>query len=177
MIRRFAHPYAKAIMEVAASPDKAAGVRDDLRRFDSALGESSELRDLYANPGIDIEPKLRITETLATRLGISELAKRALDVLVRNRRINDVDAVIEALAEMIREATGTVAAEVRSAHALNESEVTELRRVLEKKAGRKVELQLSTDPSLIGGFVARIGSELYDASVAGKIDKFRESLD
>ncbi len=163
-------------MEVAESPDKAAGVHHELQRFDAARQESSELRDLYANPGIDVEPKLRITDALASRLGISALGKRVLDVLVRNRRINDLGAVDEALAEMIRQATGTVAAEVRSAHPLSDADVAELRRVLEKKAGRKVELQLSTDPSLIGGFVARIGSELYDASVAGKINKFRESL-
>ena len=29
---------------------------------------------------------------------------------------------------------------------------------------------------LLGGFVVQIGSEIWDASVAGKINKFRESL-
>jgi len=33
-----------------------------------------------------------------------------------------------------------------------------------------------TDPKLLGGFVARIGSEVYDASVIGKINRFRETL-
>ena len=59
---------------------------------------------------------------------------------------------------------------------LSDEDRAELQRTLEKKAGRKVEMVLTTDPTLIGGFVAKIGSEVYDASVLGKIDKFRESL-
>jgi len=69
-----------------------------------------------------------------------------------------------------------VAADVRSAKPLSEQEQAELRRTLEKKAGRKVELTIKTDTELIGGLVAKIGSEVFDASVLGKIEKFRESL-
>lgn len=177
MIRRFARPYAKAIMEVAGSAEKATAIRSELARFDEARQQSQELRELYANPGVDNEVKLKVTTALTSRLGLTELANRVLEVLIRNRRINGLDSVIEALAEKVRAATGTVAAHVRTAHRLSEAEVAELRRVLEKKAGGKVELDLATDPELIGGFVARIGSELYDASVAGKIHRFRESLD
>jgi len=177
LIRRFARPYAKAIMEVAGSAEKADALRGELARFETARKTSQELQEMYANPAIENETKIKVSAAMASRLGLSAMAGRVLEVLIRNRRINDLGSVIEALAEMVRTATGTVAAEVRSAHGLTEQEVAELRRALEKKAGKKVELQLSTDPALIGGFVARIGSEVYDASVAGKINKFRESLD
>ena len=87
-----------------------------------------------------------------------------------------VEISIEALAEMIRTATDTVAADVRSAKPLSDQEQAELRRTLEKKAGRKVELTIKTDTELIGGLVAKIGSEVFDASVSGKIERFRDSL-
>lgn len=177
MIRRFARPYAKAIMEVAGSAEKANALHGELTRFEQARTTSQELQEMYANPAIENEAKIKVTAVMASRLGLSGMAVKVLEVLIGNRRINDLESVIEALAEMVRAATGTVAAAVRSAHELNDQEVAELRRALEKKAGRKVELQVATDPSLIGGFVARIGSEVYDASVAGKIHKFRESLD
>ena len=176
MIRRFARPYARAIMDVAGSPEKANAIRFELTRFDEVRKSSAELQDLYANPGIEHAQKSKITETIAKRLGLSEMSAKVLDVLTRNRRMNGLDSVVEALAELVRQATDTVAAQVRSAKALNEQEQTELRRTLEKKAGHKVELSITTDAELIGGFVAKIGSEVFDASVSGKIDKFRESL-
>jgi len=176
MIRRFARPYARAIMEVVKPPDRAAALLEELKRFERTRVASPELRELYANPAFDANAKINVTRAVAARLGSSEMAVRVLEVLIRNHRINDLGAIGEALAELIRQATGTVAAAVRAAQQPTPAELDELRRTLEKKTGRKVEVDVTVDPTLLGGFVAQIGSEVYDASVSGKINKFRESL-
>lgn len=176
MIRRFARPYARAIIDVAGSPQKANELRGELMRFESAMKTSAELRDLYANPGIDEATKLAITQRLAAKLKLSEFATKALEVLVRFHRINDISAILAALAAYVNQALGVAVAEVRSAKSLNAGEIQQLAEMLSKKVGKKVELDIRTDPSLLGGFVAKIGSEIWDASVAGKINKFRESL-
>jgi len=176
MIRRFARPYARAIMDIAKTPEAAAGVRDDLAKFEQARRGANDLQELYANPGFDTETKLKITRTIAQRLGTGELSGRVLEVLIRNHRINDLGSIVEALAEMVRRATGTLAAEVRAAHPLTPKEQASLARTLEAKFGSKVEVTVTTDPALLGGFVAKVGSEVFDASVAGKINRFRESL-
>ncbi|HET7711929.1 MAG TPA: ATP synthase F1 subunit delta [Thermoanaerobaculia bacterium] len=175
-IRRFARPYARAMMDVAGSPEKANALRGELMRFSAALRDSADLREMYANPGVDTQSKLAITQKLAGRMHLSELAVRAVEVLVRNHRINDLDAVLAALTAYVNTALGVAVAEVRSAKKLTAEEVSELAAVLSSKVGKRVELDLHTDPTLLGGFVARIGSEIYDASVLGKIDRFRETL-
>jgi F-type H+-transporting ATPase subunit delta len=177
VIRRFARPYARAIMDVLGTPEKANALRNELANFETVRKASADLQQLYANPGIEHDSKMQVTRTLSARLGLSDMAVKVLEVLIRNHRMNNLDSIVEAVAEMVRQATNTVAADVRSAHRLSSQEEADLRLTLEKRAGRKVELVVSTDTDLIGGFVARIGSEVYDASVAGKIDKFRESLD
>ena len=176
MIRRFARPYGRAVMDVVQSPEKANAIRHELERFEQIRKSSSDLQELFANPGIEHAAKLKVTTALAKRLGLSDMTIKILGVLIGNHRMNELQSIVEALAEMVREATNTVAADVRSAYALTEENQAALRQALEKKAGRKVEMTVTTDPELIGGFVARIGSEVYDASVLGKIDKFRESL-
>ncbi len=176
MIRRFARPYARAIIDAAGSPQKANELRGELMRFASALRDTAELRELYANPAIDQETKLRITQQLARKAKMSDLAAKVLEVLVRNHRINDTDAVLSALAAYVNQALGVAVAEVRSAKHLNADELAQLADTLGKKVGKKVELDVRTDPSLLGGFVAQIGSDIWDASVVGKINKFRDSL-
>jgi F-type H+-transporting ATPase subunit delta len=176
VIRRFARPYARAIIDAAGSPQKANELRGELMRFASALRDTAELRELYANPAIDQETKLRITQQLARKAKMSDLAAKVLEVLVRNHRINDTDAVLSALAAYVNQALGVAVAEVRSAKHLNADELAQLADTLGKKVGKKVELDVRTDPSLLGGFVAQIGSEIWDASVVGKINKFRDSL-
>lgn len=176
MIRRFARPYARAIMDVMRSPAKAGEVRNELRAFEQARAQAPDLQELYANPGIEPQAKAKITEAIAKRLGLSEMAVKILNVLIQNHRINDLGAIVEALSTMVNEALDIVVADVRSAHRLDEQETCELQAMLERKVGKRVEIHLTVDPTLLGGFVARIGSEIFDASVAGKIEKFRTSL-
>jgi len=176
VIRRFARPYARAIMDVVQPAEKANAIRRELERFEQVRKSATDLQDLYSNPGIEIATKLKVTTALAKRLGLSDMSVKILGVLIGNHRMNNLGSIVDALAEMVRQATNTVAAEVRSATPLSDEDRAQLQRTLEKKAGRNVEMILTTDPALIGGFVARIGSEVYDASVLGKIDKFRESL-
>ena len=176
MIRRFARPYARAIMDAAGSPQKANELRGELMRFANALRGSTELRELYANPAIDQATALNITGQLARKMKASDLGTRTLEVLVRNHRINDLDAILEALRAYVNSALGVAVAEVRSAKSLAPEEIDQLAATLSKKVGKKVELDIRTDPKLLGGFVVRIGSEIWDASVIGKINKFRESL-
>ena len=176
MIRRFARPYAKALMEVAGSPEKANVLRGELLRFEAALRSSQELREVYANPGISAETKTSITDRIISRLKMSELAGRAITMLARFNRINDISAILEGLTAYVNDALGVAVAQIRSAKTLSPEEMSKLADVLSRKTGRKVELDVVTDPQLLGGFVARIGSEVFDASVVGKINKFRETL-
>ena len=176
MIRRFARPYARAIMDITGSPAAANDLRRELERFDAQRRKATDLQELYANPGIENDVKLKVTEQIASRSGLSALAVKVLDVLTRNHRINDLGAINDALAAYVNEALQIAVADVRTAHELNDDEQNQLRQTLEKKLGKKVELRLATDPTLLGGFVAQVGSEIWDASVAGKINKFRASL-
>jgi F-type H+-transporting ATPase subunit delta len=175
-IRRFARPYARAIMDAAGSPQKANEIRGELMRFEAAMNSSAELREMYANPGIDEKTKLAITSQLASKMKLTDGAKKTLEVLVRFHRINDLSAILSALQHYVNAALGVAIAEVRSAKSLTPDALSQLADTLSKKTGKRVELDVKTDPTLLGGFVARIGSEIWDASVAGKIHKFRESL-
>src|SRR6266851_2939995 len=169
MIRRFARPYAKALMEVAGSPEKANALRGELMKFEAALRSSAELREVYANPGIPAETKTAITDRIVGKLKMSEVAVRAIAMLVRFNRVTDISAILEGLTVYVNDALGVAVVEVRSAKTLSPDEMSKLAAVLSRKTGRKVELDVVTDPKLLGGFVARIGSEVYDASVIGKI--------
>lgn len=171
MIRRFARPYARAFMDVAGSPQQAQVLLDELRRFETARKSSADLAQLLANPGVPTETKLRVTTEIGRRLSLSPMAAKILEVLVRNQRVNQTGAILDAWRELINNTLGIAVAKVRAAYELNNDEQARLRTALEKKVGRKIELELSTDPTLLSGFVATVGSSVYDASLLGQIHR------
>lgn len=176
MIRRFARPYARAMMDLAGTPQQADALEKELRKFEAARSASAELANLIENPGVDAEGKLRVVRELARRIGVSDLGGRLLEVLLRHHRLNSLGAVLDAWRELINQALDVTVAEVRAAHALDDGERRSLQSALESRFGRKIDLRLATDPALLGGFVATVESEVWDASVRGRLAKFRESL-
>ena len=176
MIRKFARPYAKALMEIQPDPRAAQQTLEELSRFEAARASSSELEELFRNPAFDAETRIRVATEMSKRLGLSDLAVRIISVLIRNHRANDLGSIIEAWRASVNNALGVAVAKVRTAHPLAAEEQAQLQASLEKRFQRKIELQLSTDPSLLAGFIAQVESEVYDASVTGQLNKFKESL-
>lgn len=176
MIRSFARPYARAIMEVVPELPKAQALYAQIAQFEQARKSSPELAEVLANPGVSMEQKNRVIDAIASRLEIEPVGVRILHVLAQNHRLNHLAQVLQAWKAMMNERLGVEVAEVSSAHPLSDAEKERLRAALEKKVGKRIELELRTDPSLLAGFVARVGSEIYDASVVGQIQRFQSSI-
>src|SRR5258708_25385371 len=102
MIRRFARPYARAILDVAGSPAAAQDVRSQLQRFEAARRGSADLNQLYANPGIDHAVKVKVTNAITARLGFSEPPLKALGLPITNHPINPVGPILAAVPAYIR---------------------------------------------------------------------------
>ena len=177
MIRRFARPYARAIMDAAGSPAKANELRGELMRFASALRGSRELRELYANPAIDQattlddHPAAR-AEDEGVRPGCEDARGAGAQSPHQRPRRDPRGARGVRERRPRRGRRGSAPREEPRRPTRSTSWPT----TLSKKVGKKVELDIRTDPKLLGGFVVKIGSEIWDASVIGKINKFRESL-
>jgi F-type H+-transporting ATPase subunit delta len=84
--------------------------------------------------------------------------------------------LLQAYRQRVREFQKIVRAEVVTAEPLSAERAQAVERGLEQASGRNVQMDLRVDPSLIGGVVARIGSTIYDASVATQLQKMKQRL-
>lgn len=175
-MRRFARPYADALLSTAGSTEEAVEARDQLRRFGEAMEAEPKLRKVVANPAIPQAAKEKILEALADELAIEVLARRFLHALLTRYKLDRLDEILEGIDERLNERLGIVIAEVESAQPLSADEESRLREVLREKLGREVELEISVNPGLLAGFVVKTGSELFDASVKGQLARLTERL-
>ncbi len=74
------------------------------------------------------------------------------------------------------ERLGYVRADVSSAHSLSEMQRANLEAQLSRLAGKKAKLKFTTDPALLAGVMARVGSTVYDGSVRGQLERLRARL-
>ena len=99
-----------------------------------------------------------------------------VQVLVANDRLGVVPAVRALFEDLKREQEGVLEAQITSAFALDDGQQSALVRRLESKYQRKVSVQVSVDPQLIGGVKIVVGDKVLDASVRGKLDAMAVAL-
>ncbi|MFN7989895.1 MAG: ATP synthase F1 subunit delta [Thermoanaerobaculia bacterium] len=173
----FARPYVDALFEVAGSPDAVEALLPSLDTVARALETNEELRAFLANPGVGRKEKRGLVEAIAGSANAPVLAARLLRALLDRGRILRLPAVLAAVRDQVDRARGVVEATVRSATPLPADAEAAIRAALESRTGTRVRVRTELDPSLLSGFVVRLGSELFDASLSRRLERARRALE
>jgi F-type H+-transporting ATPase subunit delta len=183
MISVVAARYAKALGDVVAAHDAhadAAGIAAQLRAVEEIIESSSELRNALASPAVAPSRKRAVLSRLMDsrpELGsVLPQVRNFLFVVIDHRRIMELKSIIEAFEASIDQRLGFVQAAISSARDLTAGQQASLEVQLSRLAGKKARLRFTTDPALIAGVVARVGSVVYDGSVRGQLDRLRIKL-
>jgi F-type H+-transporting ATPase subunit delta len=172
-----AKSYAKAIFELARERDQADQLEAELARVAALIGEDGELATVLSQPWVTPANKRKLAEELGQRLELSKLGRDVLALVAAHGRADHLRAIATAYRGMLDAAHGRVRARVRTAVPLTDGDRTaltaKLSSVLESK---QVVLDEVTDRSLLGGFVAEIGSLIVDGSLDGQLARLRHQL-
>lgn len=170
-----ARRYARALFELAQEGQGATLARE-IDAFAQLYTEQAELRAALENPLVSTPAREAIAKDIGERLGMGELAQKALRVLIENRRVAAVPAIAAELKRLTDEAQGIVRATVTSAGPLSSVYLDRLRTELERATRKKVVLTHQTDPALIAGVVTRVGDRVVDGSLRAKLAQFKDSV-
>jgi F-type H+-transporting ATPase subunit delta len=173
----FARPYVDALFEVAGGPDAVEALLPSLDTVARALETNEELRAFLANPGVGRKEKRGLVEALGGSVNAPVLATRLLRALLDRGRVLRLPAVLAAIRDRVDRERGVVEATVRTATPLAADAEASIRAALESRTGARVRVRTELDPSLLSGFVVRLGSELFDASLSRRLDKARKALE
>jgi F-type H+-transporting ATPase subunit delta len=174
--RKLATRYARALLE--ALPDAAEQTLAD--EFLSALADSlksnAELRAFLLNPASSSQAKKTLLTELSARRGVPDRVNTFLGMLVDNTRMANLPSMAELFHTQREHGQGTVSAVLTSAAPLTAELQSRATAALEKLSGRKVNLTVQIDPSLLGGAVAQVGSMVYDGSLKTQLARLRTTM-
>jgi len=168
--------YAQAVFDLAKDSKALDAVEQDFAKFSAAWRESADLREAARSPLIEPQDKARALTAVAAKLGASELGRNLIGVAALNRRASDLPGIFSAYRALVARERGARQVEIISARPLGEAEKSAIIEGLKQQLGARVEAETSVDASLIGGFVVRVGSRQFDASVKSKLDALRLAL-
>ena len=167
--------YATALIELSEEEKIQAEVGSQLADFAGACGDG-ELRKVLLDPSCSHADKAAILGDVAGKLKLSDLLKNFVMVLLENKRLALVAAINEAFQALFDEKAGRVKAEVVLPFEPDKAESEEIRKGLERATGKDVVMDVTVDPELIGGVVAKVGSLVYDGSVRTQLENIKNNI-
>jgi F-type H+-transporting ATPase subunit delta len=171
--------YAKALFQVIQSDQSAEELDPTLKILEAvsrAFKEQDYFRHAMLNPGFDREAKVQALKALLEKMQVSGPVVRFLEYLVRKNRFRYLGQITQAFAALVAEFQGIITVSISTARELSREEQETVTRDIESITGRKVQVQWSVNPSLIGGMMIRVGEAVVNGSVQGQLVALRKSL-
>lgn len=171
-----ARRYASSLHELAVDEGSADRVENDLKGFEQLLAESDDFRRLVHSPAFSSQTQADAMKAIVAKADVAPLTGNFLQVVARNRRLFALPGIITAYKRIAADARGEVTAYVTSAHELTDEHRSELKVTLKDIAKKDVTLDVTVDPSILGGLVVRLGSRQIDTSLKTKLNKMKLAL-
>jgi F-type H+-transporting ATPase subunit delta len=169
--------YASALFELALEEKALDSVKADLEKFDALLAESPDLERLVRSPVFSADDKLKALSAILDKAGIKGLAANFLRVLTTNRRLFAVRDVVRGYRALVARHRGEVTAQVIVAEKLSDKNLAALKDALKSKtAGKDIDLDVKIDPSIIGGLIVKVGSQMVDSSLRTKLNSIKLAM-
>jgi F-type H+-transporting ATPase subunit delta len=175
-----ARPYAKALFDLANAERKLPEWSGALGAAAAVLADPGAKRAL-ANPGFDGGARATLVGSIATAIKGGELlgstaGKNLLRLLAENDRLPALPEIAAQFDALKAEAENKVKVTVTAAAPVDGGIAEQIKKSLEKKLGRVVELTLAVDASLIGGAVIQADDMVIDGSVRTRLQRLTEKL-
>jgi F-type H+-transporting ATPase subunit delta len=162
--------YAAAIYDLAFEP-----WLEQLGNIQRVLKGDATLRAALDDPRTSNPDKLqRLSQAVPKPLTAD--VRKFMGILFEAGQLDQLDAILLEFDHLVRRRPELKVAQVTSAVALTEAEKDALRAKLVNRFGQELEFEFNVDASLIGGVYLRIGDQVIDGSVSGKLAALRDRL-
>jgi F-type H+-transporting ATPase subunit delta len=167
--------YAKAVLQLANETKVAEAMFDDMKSVHATIQGSKELRSVLKSPVVKLNDKKEALLSIFAKQ--SKATKQLIQVLVDNKRIALLNGVASSYIDLYNESKGVKVARVITAVALTqELEKKILAKVKDLTASTSVTLNKEIDPSIIGGFILRVGDLQYNASISNQLGNIKREF-
>ena len=158
----------------------------DLEEVPRAIGQLSAIADLMekdkhfktlmVSPVFTDDEKQKAIALIAQKLNMAEGTAKYLVHISNEKVLSALTEMVKSIITLYLEMKKRVKAVVTSPVSISREYEQQLIQSLKQVTGRDIDLELVTDPSLLGGVRIKVGSTMYDSSIKGQLGLLRDKL-
>ncbi len=167
--------YAQSFLDISIGKNILDKVTEDFGLVHRTLIKSDELLRAIASPVIKAETKKSIITEIFGKL-ISKDSLYFLEFIISKGREKTLSEILERFESLKDELTGYIKLDVTTAFNFTDEQKRHLQEKFESFLKKKVHLTFKVDQNIIGGFVAKAGDTVYNASIAHQLGLLKKQL-
>jgi F-type H+-transporting ATPase subunit delta len=171
-----ARRYARALFDVVIKSGDPLAAIGELRAKAALLAAHPDLRRVLTGVDIPVSAKAGVMRELIRLQPVSPLVARLLLLLIENDDVDELELLAEDFERRVMDLHQIVRVEVTTAIPLGADREQALRDALARVTGRQVRLVARVEPEILAGVVAKVGSRVFDGSIARHLERVRERL-
>jgi len=167
---RAALRYAKATLNLAKEKGLAKEINNDMLLIDKTIEENHDLLNMLKSPII----KSAVKKSILTKLfegKVNVITLGLIRLLIENKRLPLLPLVAVEYTVIYDFLKGVEIAHVTSAVPLNKDLENRILKKVREMSGKDISLKNIIDPSIIGGFILRVGDKQYDSSISSRLNQ------
>ncbi len=172
-----ARPYAEALLKVSANGN-ATDLAAEIRAV-ADVAANAQMRQFADSPKIDSKQVFELLTGVArmpSGAPLSDEAKNLLRTVIDNGRLAVLPEIAAQFQALVDARTGVSQATIESAFPIDATQVADVKSVMERRFGRKLETRVVVVPELIGGVRVIVGDEVLDTSIRARLDRMKAAL-
>jgi F-type H+-transporting ATPase subunit delta len=171
-----ARRYAKALYELAHASGDAEAVGRELGQVAAVYAADARTRHVLTRPWVKPGDRRAVAAAIAQKMGARKLVQDFVGLVADRGRADHLPEIIAAYRLLVDAGLGRARAQVRTAVAFTDAEKQQLATRLERVLGKRIILEEQVDATLLGGFIAQVGSLILDGSLDGQLARMRQRL-
>jgi F-type H+-transporting ATPase subunit delta len=169
-----ARPHAKAIFTLALADNKLHEWSEMLSIF-SYIAQNIYVKKILVDPRINWQQRASLFIDVCAQI-LDEKPKNFLEVLAMHKRLSILPAVADLYEQLCNKYENIIKIRIISAMPLVKEQQEKLQQCLQKRIGAKIIPEYEQDQSILGGIIIRIGDQVIDGSIRGKLQGLEKYL-
>ena len=173
---RTARRYAKALYDVAHETGATEAIGQELEQVAAICAGDAGAHDVLTRPWIKPADRRAVAMAIAQKVGARKLVQDFAGLVAERGRADHLPEIVEAYRTLVDAELGRTRAQVGPRLPSTAGEKQQLSGKLEHAVGKRIILEEQVDATLLGGFIAQVGSLIFDGSLDGQLARMRQRL-
>ncbi len=172
---KVSYRYASSLLETAEEKNILAAIALNIQLIKDTLKENPRLQRILENPIIKSPVKISILEEIfKSKVDIETI--NFIKFVIHKNRENLLYSILQKFTELYDEKLGIVNVAVKTAFEFDDDQKQVLKVKLEKYLNKNTRIGFTLDENVVGGFIAKIGDTVYDASLRHQLELLKKQF-